>query len=229
MARIGPGLVRRALGVRHLPPAVVYRSLRVSSKIAPGLDALEFPILAGPQSVFDLDPTARVELGGTLFLGYVHHATGPRRMDQGVGAGLSIQAGGRFRTGGWVVLGEGSQLMIGPGARLEIGEGTCFTRRAEIDCRDSVEIGRDCAISWDVIIMDNDAHLLVVEGQARSGGGVRIGDHVWIGARATILKGVSIGDGAVVGAGAVVSRDVPDGCVAVGNPARVVHKDAEWW
>ena len=34
---------------------------------------------------------------------------------------------------------------------------------------------------------------------------VKVGDNVWIGAHAVILKGVSIGDNAVIGAGAVVN------------------------
>ena len=45
----------------------------------------------------------------------------------------------------------------------------------------------------------------------------------WIGANAIILPGVEIGQGAVVGAGSVVTKSVPAGCVAVGNPARVVR------
>lgn len=52
---------------------------------------------------------------------------------------------------------------------------------------------------------------------------IRIGNDVWIGANATILKGVNIGDGAVVGAGAVVTRNVPAFAIVVGNPAKVVR------
>lgn len=48
---------------------------------------------------------------------------------------------------------------------------------------------------------------------------VSIGNHVWIGTGATILKGVTIGDSAVVGAGAVVTRDVPTNCLVAGVPA----------
>jgi putative colanic acid biosynthesis acetyltransferase WcaF len=50
---------------------------------------------------------------------------------------------------------------------------------------------------------------------------IDVGDHVWIGARATVLRGVRIGDGAVVGACVLVSRDVPDGALVVqDDPAR---------
>ena len=51
---------------------------------------------------------------------------------------------------------------------------------------------------------------------------VKIGKHVWIGSRATILPGVVIEDYAVIGAGAVVSKNVPRSAVVVGNPARII-------
>ena len=57
---------------------------------------------------------------------------------------------------------------------------------------------------------------------------VVIGDRVWVGTRAVILKGVSIGDGAVVAAGAVVTSDVPAGAVVGGVPARVIGRADSW-
>lgn len=54
------------------------------------------------------------------------------------------------------------------------------------------------------------------------GASPRIGDHVDIGAHATIIGDIRIGDRATIGAGAVVVKDVPERAVVVGNPARVV-------
>lgn len=50
-----------------------------------------------------------------------------------------------------------------------------------------------------------------------------IGNDVWIGGGAIILRGVTIGDGAVVGAGAVVTKDVPPYAIIGGNPAKVIR------
>lgn len=51
-----------------------------------------------------------------------------------------------------------------------------------------------------------------------------IGDDVWIGANAVILKGASIGNGCVIGANAVITRgEYPAGSVLAGNPAKVVR------
>jgi maltose O-acetyltransferase len=53
---------------------------------------------------------------------------------------------------------------------------------------------------------------------------VTIGNNVWIGGSVTILPGIKIGDNVTIGAGSVVVNDIPDGCIAVGNPCRVVRK-----
>ncbi|MDD7118488.1 MAG: DapH/DapD/GlmU-related protein [Bacteroidales bacterium] len=54
---------------------------------------------------------------------------------------------------------------------------------------------------------------------------VTIGDNVWIGGSVTILPAVTIGSNVTIGAGSVVVKDIPDGCVAVGNPCRVVKRN----
>jgi acetyltransferase-like isoleucine patch superfamily enzyme len=58
------------------------------------------------------------------------------------------------------------------------------------------------------------------------GGGVVIGDRVWIGYRAIVLPGVKIGEAAVVGAGALVTKDVEPYAIVAGNPARKLGERA---
>lgn len=53
---------------------------------------------------------------------------------------------------------------------------------------------------------------------------IEIEDHVWIGGGCVLLPGVTIGKGSVIGAGSVVTHSIPDGCVAVGNPCRVIRR-----
>lgn len=103
-------------------------------------------------------------------------------------------------------------------ATIKVGNGTYLNRGVEIVAAQSVTIGRDCKIARDVIIMDTDQH--EVPGHGLLVAAVNIGDRVWIGARAIILKGVTIGDEAIIAAGAVVTRDVPAGTIVGGIPAR---------
>jgi len=116
----------------------------------------------------------------------------------------------------------GVRLEVGAGGKLSIGTGTYLNRNTEVIAWKEVSIGRDCMIGWDVLIMDTDQH--PIPGRGLDNRPVRIGDRVWIGARAMVLKGVTIGDGAVVGAGAVVTHDVPAGAVVTGPSAQVVRR-----
>lgn len=58
---------------------------------------------------------------------------------------------------------------------------------------------------------------------ARTAAAIVIGDDVFVGVDALILKGVTVGEGAVVGAGSVVTQDVSPRTVVAGNPATVVR------
>ena len=51
-------------------------------------------------------------------------------------------------------------------------------------------------------------------------GDITIGDNVFIGFNATILKGVTAGKNIVIGANSLVNEDVPDNVVVAGNPAK---------
>src|SRR5207247_2133879 len=91
--------------------------------------------------------------------------------------------------------------------------------------------GRHCLLAAGVRVFDFDGHPLDADRRRRGEPApadairpVTIGDDVWIGTAAMILKGVTIGDRAVIAAGAVVARDVPADVVVAGNPAQVVKR-----
>ena len=112
----------------------------------------------------------------------------------------------------------GVRFEIGEAGNLTIGNGTYINRNTLIVCEREVKIGRDCKISWDVVIMDSDLHPL--NSDTIDNKPVHIGDKAWIGCRAIILKGVTIGEGAIVAAGAVVTKDVTPYTIYGGNPAK---------
>ena len=109
--------------------------------------------------------------------------------------------------------------------RLIIGAGTYINRFTMFDASEMIEVGQNCLIGPLCYITDHDHGTLpgaAMVGQPLVGSPVRIGDNVWIGAGAIIIKGVTIGNGAVIGAGAVVTHDVQAHGKVAGVPARLI-------
>jgi acetyltransferase-like isoleucine patch superfamily enzyme len=101
-----------------------------------------------------------------------------------------------------------------------------------ISSRSGVTIGKNVCLGANVRIYDHDFHPLdpgkrrlsrnEQSGNVRSEA-VAIGDNVFVGANAIILKGVTIGDRSIVAAGSVVFRgEYPADCMIAGNPASIV-------
>ena len=124
-----------------------------------------------------------------------------------------------------------------PDGAVVIGD-RCYVGASHFVCHTAITLGNDVIVSWGVTVVDHDSHSLnwlerqhdipnwkkgIKHWNDVSVRAVVIGDKVWIGFGASILKGVTVGEGAVVGAKAVVTRDVAPYTVVAGNPARVVR------
>jgi acetyltransferase-like isoleucine patch superfamily enzyme len=77
------------------------------------------------------------------------------------------------------------------------------------------------------MFIDFDHGMVETERPIRSQGiykrDVEVGNNVWIGYGACILRGVSVGDNSVIGTNAVVTKDVPANAVVGGIPARIIR------
>lgn len=116
----------------------------------------------------------------------------------------------------------GVRIEIGKNGSLRIGNGTYVNRNSLLVCESEINIGADCKISWDVIIMDSDMH--PINSKTIIHKPVNIEDDVWIGCRCIILKGVTIGKGAIIAAGSIVTKNVPPHTIYGGNPAKFLAK-----
>jgi acetyltransferase-like isoleucine patch superfamily enzyme len=110
------------------------------------------------------------------------------------------------------------------GAVLEVGEDCGFTGTTLV-AADRITIGDRVLMGGNASIVDFDFHPLTPEGRAEAinagaAAHILIGDDVFVGTGALVLKGVTIGEGAVVGAGSVVTQDVPPWTVVGGIPRR---------
>lgn len=144
-----------------------------------------------------------------------------------------IHGHGRILLGNHVAFGGKPIIIFGNRGETEpeisIGDNTFIGHMVQFSCSKSIKIGRHCLLAEGVQLLDYDGHPLDAE-QRRAGvptpasqiRPVVLGDDVWVGTRAAILKGVTVGDRSVIGAGAVVRQSVPPDVVVAGNPARIV-------
>lgn len=169
---------------------------------------------------FLLDSSARIGIKGRLRLNTNCFQQNGRTTNLRMDASSQLIVKGNFDVF------YGGDIICFTNSSLELGSGFCNSNLI-LRCTEKITIGEDVAISHNVTIMDSDAHN-ILDGKHRKTKPITIGNHIWIGTGATILKGVTIGDGAVVAAGAVVVKDVPDACIVAGVPAKIIKKNIQW-
>ncbi|WP_044870728.1 acyltransferase [Pseudomonas sp. LFM046] len=192
----------------------------------------------------------RIKAGNTLDL----PVSAQRQMKK-----ITVKLGGRNNR---LIVGEGVQLthceiridgqdnLIEIGPRVRFSAGKIYVRDTSgqhirigedttvedayllVDEAASIDIGRECMLSFDIQIRTGDSHsILDMHSGERLNPSrdVRIGDRVWIGRDVQLLKGTVLQPESVVGACSVVSRAFDEGnCVVAGVPARVVRQGIRW-
>ena len=167
-----------------------------------------------------IDKDAKINIKGKLVIGFNEYKRSKLETRIKVDKDAVLNVEGDFNVF------AGSDIMVQKGAELSLGSGY-LNSDVQIICAEKIEIGEGVAIARDVIIRDTDAHN-IVNGSHQKIKPIKIGNHVWIGTRAIIMKGVTIGDGAIIAAGAVVTKDVPPKGVAAGVPAKIIKENVEW-
>jgi acetyltransferase-like isoleucine patch superfamily enzyme len=145
-----------------------------------------------------------------------------------IGPGVVLQVGknARIELGRWSWVGHGTKLRCHEGI-VSIGAKTVMGQECTISAYQHVKIGRECVIADRVMFIDFDHGMVEVERPIRLQGiykrDVNVGNNVWIGYGACILRGVTVGDNAVIGTNSVVTKDVPANAVVAGLPAKIIR------
>ncbi|MGH8435541.1 MAG: acyltransferase [Pseudomonas sp.] len=144
--------------------------------------------------------------------------------------------------------GEDNLIDIGPRVRFSSGKIYLRNTRGQhirigadttvegayllVDEAASIDIGRDCMLSTEILIRTGDKHSILdmhTGERLNPSRSVHIADRVWIGRDVQILKGTVLHPESVVGACSVVSRAFEEGnCVVAGVPARIVKQGIRW-
>lgn len=125
-------------------------------------------------------------------------------------------------------MGKANNTEFELGEKSSVGEMQYVTFNSGAKCI----IGDNCMFAFDINFYNTDAHPVFdintkeIINKVKE---IRIGNHVWIGAHASILKNTQITDDCIVGWGSVVSgKHVTPHCAIAGNPAKKVKEGITW-
>jgi len=147
--------------------------------------------------------------------------------DINIGKGVLCKAtdGGTLSMGKGVSLGQNVRIEA-KGGNILIGENVFIGDGCIIVSQEHIGIGPYCQIAEYVVIRDQDhsASSRPIKNAGFETAPIEIGEDVWIGAKATIIKGSSVGDRSIIGAHSLVRTDIPSFSLAAGIPAEVKKK-----
>jgi len=133
---------------------------------------------------------------------------------------------GRLSLGPWCWIGSENKLRAHEG-NLRLGPKVVMGRENVINTYLDIEVGQNALLGDWIYVCDFDhiyEHLhLPIKKQGVVKTPVRIGEDVWVGEKASILRGSDIGAGSVIASQALVKGPIPPFSIAVGSPARVVR------
>lgn len=161
------------------------------------------------------------------------------RVGEGVRFGEKVNVHGR---NGTIFIGDrckfSSNVSVSAtcGGKISIGEKSTMETNGVISASFDAHVilGQDCMISYFVLLRAGNSHNMIDldalenfdDNTTRD---VILGDHVWVGMRATIMNGVEIGSGSTVGANSFVcKRKFPSNCCLAGNPTRILREHTAW-
>ncbi len=171
-------------------------------------------------AILSIKKHSQIELNGCLNIG------AKRVKGNLVSTRIQMDDYTKLTVNGNFMVNEESYIWITHSGHL-ILEGGFMNEKATITCGSEIHIGKNVHIAREASIRDYDGHY-IESPSYRTAKPVYIGDNVWIGYRALIMKGVTIGEGSIIAANAVVTKDVPPHCIVAGNPARIIRRNIKW-
>jgi len=111
------------------------------------------------------------------------------------------------------------------GGSIKIGKKFFMNYNCMVTAMNSITIGDNVCFGPNVCIYDHDHNF--DENGVKEGyktGPVVIGNNVWIGAGAVVLRGTTIGDNCIIGAGCIVKGEIPNNSLVKQGRELVISK-----
>jgi acetyltransferase-like isoleucine patch superfamily enzyme len=140
-------------------------------------------------------------------------------LDAGEGGSIEVGGDGEIHP---------QAMLLAYGGSIRIGDRCSVNPFCVLYGHGGLVIGNGVRIAAHVVVIPANHNVSTADVPLHESGvsarGIRIDDHVWIGAGARILDGVHVGAHAIIGAGSVVTRSVPANATVAGVPAKVIKQ-----
>ncbi len=122
---------------------------------------------------------------------------------------------------------KGTHVIVRGNGSLTIGEKFFCNADCDILCNKAITFGFDNLLGWNITLLDSDGHDTYVNDiKQQSQKEIKLGDHVWIGAKSSILKGVCLADNTIIPYGSIIHKNNNDKNVVFHN--KVLKADIVW-
>lgn len=206
------------------------KTIYFNFKYLPFKQAIHLPILVSNKLYLRVC-LGEIKIDAPLHLGMIQIGFGNVGLFDNKKSRSIWDVSGRVIFKGDCHIGHGSKISVGLNGNLIIGENLLVTAESTIVSFHEVEIGDNCLLSWDILIMDTDYHEIKDEQDKiiNADSPVVIGNKVWIGCRTLVLKGAVIPNGSVIGANSVVTQKLEtEHALYVGNPCKKTKENISW-
>lgn len=212
--------------IRHLLFKVnLCKTIYINYKMFPFRYAMKLPIYVYGRIIFR-DLSGEILIKGNIHSGMIK--IGKNDYYVATSIPLSIwTVRGNIIFNGPINFLQGSYILVSDNASLEFGCNSTFCgSNLKVMCFDSIKIGNNVEITWDVQIMDTSFHYISIldHEPCKLTAPITIGDFVWIGNKTTIMKGAMIPNRTIVASNSLVNKDFHDigqYCLLAGQPAKV--------
>ena len=123
-----------------------------------------------------------------------------------------------LKLGKMIRIRSGSKIRVRANSKIEIGNNSSLNHGCMIISHEKITIGENVQLGPNVLIYDHDHDFKAKNGLKElkyKTNPIEIGNNVWIGANAVILRGTRIGDNSVVAAGSVIRGKYPSNSIIV--------------
>lgn len=210
----------------------ILRSLFFCLRVLPFRQAIRIPIFISNQTKYNLrNLNGGINISSPIHLGMIKIGFTQASFFNASQNSSFIEIGkGIISFDGYANIGAGCKISVCNGATLRLGNQFWSTGPITIIARKSITIGDSCVCSWNITMMDHDAHGIYQLGRCiNPSSEIIIKDHCWIGFNTSILKGVNIESDVIIAANSVVTKSASiNNSIIAGIPANTKKTDVIW-